>query len=926
MKKLLSILLVLVLLLSPVPASLASEEADAAAKESIEEDADETIEEIINETTEEIIEENIDENAEEAMEDSAAKTPGEEPIDEPAVEAPALDGVSGSLDISQVAQDASLVLKGDTTITVDRDQTLRSISGGHSLTLIIQPGRMLTVNNQSGHGIDVSSLTVSGSGALVVTASRNGIYTDGDIDITGITLHVDSVGEGVYSRNRSVTMDCDATLLSTGGSAIYARLGSVILGGNITATTTDNDSPCILSGGTDGTYVSSGYIRFNEGMYTVTARDNAVCCSFGKIDITGYLKAASSEGYGIVSYLADLFGSPAFDTITFNGAQVEARGASRGIYCGGDIVIMDSLITASGSGTAICAHKGFTMGSKLSILTPEGGYIKGDTIVDPNGDAASLVEIGTERISGTASLPAAAVSGMRLSVIFSGTNFEAETAFYQWQRKSGGIWEDIPGQTDSAYTVSSRDMDQEIRVVVSAPDLLGTLVSGTCACTEGIALTEANFPDAVFRQYLKDEWDKNGDSILTDTELNVQNELHLGGTALQSLEGIQLLGTVAYLYAYNTKLTAFDGTGLPYLAVLDLSDCALDSLDVSTCSDLRELLLSGGTGTLSDLDLSGNPELRVLETYDSHITTYLDISTCPHLVDAALHGEVIKYGSGANATTAYHISSRNYLRTDGYGNETVAHFDEAFPDAGFRALLQNDKNLNWDKNNDLSISEAKNVKYLLPEDSEEGIQSLAGIEFFPNLIHLSAFNCRIGELDVSKNKALTYLDLDMNALKSLDVSQNPALTTLFVSNNSLTELDVSQNTALKSLACFGNGIESLDISQSPNLLSAYRGTREEKTDADTGVTYYRYSDGTNVLCVDKDTVMVTGAETGLLGDVDKNGRIEPADAAMVLRDPSSCEVSVGDVSSDNAVNAYDAALILQYSVDKITKFPAENNL
>ena len=315
----------------------------------------------------------------------------------------------------------------------------------------------------------------------------------------------------------------------------------------------------------------------------------------------------------------------------------------------------------------------------------------------------------------------------------------------------------------------------------------------------------------------------------------------------------------------------------------------------------------------------------------------------------------------------------------------MAHFDEAFPDAGFRALLQNDKNLNWDKNNDLSISEAKNVKYLLPEDSEEGIQSLAGIEFFPNLIHLSAFNCRIGELDVSKNKALTYLDLggnldldrldvsmlplledldcarngmselllgshdslktlraydnalteldlsglpgltyldlDMNALKSLDVSQNPALTTLFVSNNSLTELDVSQNTALKSLACFGNGIESLDISQSPNLLSAYRGTREEKTDADTGVTYYRYSDGTNVLCVDKDTVMVTGAETGLLGDVDKNGRIEPADAALMLRDPSSCAVSTGDVSGDNKLTAFDAAMVLKYTVGLIPGFP-----
>ena len=159
MKKLLSILLVLVLLLSLVPASLASEEADAAAKESIEEDADETIEEIINETTEEIIEENIDENAEEAMEDSAAKTPGEEPIDEPAVEAPALDGDTTTVYASSLQDDEILVLTGTTKLVMDVNKTLRSIYGGYALT--VEGSGRLTVSNPVDNGIAAALMELS---------------------------------------------------------------------------------------------------------------------------------------------------------------------------------------------------------------------------------------------------------------------------------------------------------------------------------------------------------------------------------------------------------------------------------------------------------------------------------------------------------------------------------------------------------------------------------------------------------------------------------------------------------------------------------------------------------------------------------------------------------------------------------------------
>ena len=59
---------------------------------------------------------------------------------------------------------------------------------------------------------------------------------------------------------------------------------------------------------------------------------------------------------------------------------------------------------------------------------------------------------------------------------------------------------------------------------------------------------------------------------------------------------------------------------------------------------------------------------------------------------------------------------------------------------------------------------------------------------------------KLTELDVSKNTALTYLNVWNNKLTELDVSKNTALTTLHVHKNPLTELDVSKNTRLEYLA------------------------------------------------------------------------------------------------------------------------------
>lgn len=76
---------------------------------------------------------------------------------------------------------------------------------------------------------------------------------------------------------------------------------------------------------------------------------------------------------------------------------------------------------------------------------------------------------------------------------------------------------------------------------------------------------------------------------------------------------------------------------------------------------------------------------------------------------------------------------------------------------------------------------------------------------------------RLTTIDVSNNKKLTYLALDLNNLTSIDVSMLPLLETLMFQYNKITSVDLSNNTALKALWCHDSGLTELDLSANPAL-------------------------------------------------------------------------------------------------------------
>ena len=70
--------------------------------------------------------------------------------------------VSGTVNLSTLADKAELTLTDDTTLVVDTDKTIKSISGSHALTIkgITQHTTTLTIDS-GGHGISVASIDIS---------------------------------------------------------------------------------------------------------------------------------------------------------------------------------------------------------------------------------------------------------------------------------------------------------------------------------------------------------------------------------------------------------------------------------------------------------------------------------------------------------------------------------------------------------------------------------------------------------------------------------------------------------------------------------------------------------------------------------------------------------------------------------------------
>ena len=325
-------------------------------------------------------------------------------------------------------------------------------------------------------------------------------------------------------------------------------------------------------------------------------------------------------------------------------------------------------------------------------------------------------------------------------------------------------------------------------------------------------------------------------------------------TALQELE------------CFENQLTSLDVSQNPALQKLSCWDNRLTSLDVSKNTELTYLDCS--YNRLTELDVSQNTKLTELYFVSNQLTSLqadnctkltelytgsnkykvevykktrildpsilpgnFDISRVRNLKGATQNADgtlTVQEGVG-KVTYEYRCVGEIYkpfilnvtkvddpnagivppVTPPSGGGDSIAIDASNFPDPDFRTYVKAE--FDKDNNNSLNDTERKTVTVINVKDKL--METLEGIEFFPNLKELDCSINQLSRLDVSQNTALEKLDCSTNQLASLNLSKNAKLKYLYCQQNELTSLDVSQ-TAVTELRASNNRI-TIKVEETP---------------------------------------------------------------------------------------------------------------
>ncbi len=277
------------------------------------------------------------------------------------------------------------------------------------------------------------------------------------------------------------------------------------------------------------------------------------------------------------------------------------------------------------------------------------------------------------------------------------------------------------------------------------------LVLLTAAALADVTIDETNFPDAVFRQYVKDYFDvKKPYGTLTRDEIVKAENINLYEQGVSDLKGVE---------------------HFPMLEMLEIAGNSLKELDLSKNTKL--VYLSCDRNQLTKLDLSKNTLMTDISCFGNQLES-LDVSPCTPLRSLHCH---------KNGMKTLTLGQNKAL-------ELLVCFDNQIAS--------------------LDLKGCTALNSLTCYNNQLTSLDLSGV---PGLTYLSCQNNALKTLDVSCCSKLEVLFCEDDGLTTLDLSKNQALQVLSCDSNSLTSLDLSQNPGLYYLTCYRNPFETLDISK-----------------------------------------------------------------------------------------------------------------
>ena len=318
-----------------------------------------------------------------------------------------------------------------------------------------------------------------------------------------------------------------------------------------------------------------------------------------------------------------------------------------------------------------------------------------------------------------------------------------------------------------------------------------TLILSSAAFAD-VEISVSNFPDAVFREYIRTRMDRNHDDMLSNDERLDVLSIDVSDRDIESLQGIEFFTylrslefsntnvscldwemldecTIESITCYNGKITELDCSGLLYLRRVEIKQCPLTEFNANGCRGLEYLWIDDCPLTTMNLDMCDC--LTTLACYDGKLTE-LDVSDCFRLETLRCNG---------NQLTELNVSGLRWLtELDCYDNPLTA----------------------------LNANGCSSLKKLYCNEFPLTELNLTGCIALESL---KCYKCQIEELDLTGCGMLKELDCGYGRLKKLNVSGCVSLETLACSFNQIQELSVKDCVNLRELDCSGNSLVMLDL-------------------------------------------------------------------------------------------------------------------
>ncbi|MBQ7855966.1 MAG: hypothetical protein IJ348_02475 [Alistipes sp.] len=297
-----------------------------------------------------------------------------------------------------------------------------------------------------------------------------------------------------------------------------------------------------------------------------------------------------------------------------------------------------------------------------------------------------------------------------------------------------------------------------------------------------------NIPDEAFLQRLVDEFDLDGDMLISTTEAERITELGVPVDKILTLEGIEAMPNLVSLYGYTVTP---DGVG------------TITSLDLSANTKLETLYMADGA--LSQLRLPESDSVKSVICSNNQLST-LDVSGCSALesLDCSKNNlkEIVGV-KGAASLKSLNCMANQLTRLDLTGADALTSVDCCENSALYELLLS-------DKAPLLSVDVSKTQINKLDLSNHTKLTNLRFINCDMVVLNLSGCTS-LKEIRYGATEA-KVLELNLSgctALEECDLS--------YLSHGSLWTLNLDGCSALKLLTVDYQHVKEFDLSDSPLL-------------------------------------------------------------------------------------------------------------